>query len=279
MQVIGKTLRKQWQLFCLAVMFFTRLPVPRSTSYSHALMNQANRYFSLVGLLLALLLAVFYQLLTSYLPSSVSVILLMIFSVALTGAFHEDGLADMADGIGGGMSPEKRLSIMKDSRLGTYGTITLMLTLALKFALWSHLAALSLILPSIFLAYSLSRALSSSLIFNTPYVSDTDTSKSKPLASKQTLGELLIGVLFGILPLYLFIDIAGFGKFIAALAFTLVVFRSTFRYWLIKRIGGFTGDCLGAAQQISELLIYVVIIVFSPALTEALSLPLAEVVK
>lgn len=251
---------RQWQLFCLATMFFTRLPVPKSTPYSAERLNQANRYFSLVGLLIALVLGLVFYWLSGVFSANVSVVLAMVLSILLTGAFHEDGLADMADGIGGGHTIERRLAIMKDSRLGAYGAITLLLTLLLKFTLLVDLAQLGLLIPCLLLSYALSRAVAASLIFNTAYVSDEEASKSKPLAAKQSLSELSLLIAIGCLPLYLFTGVSHFIGLVISLAMVLLSFRFLFRCWLIKRIAGFTGDCLGAAQQISELLIYLVIL-------------------
>ena len=252
-------LKSQWQLFCLALMFFTRLPVPANTPYSEERMNQANRYFSAVGIVIAALVALSFYFFSSYFSLHVSVLLAMIISVFITGAFHEDGLADMADGIGGGLTVEKRLTIMKDSRIGTYGAITLVLSLFLKFLLLVDLAKLNYFIPSIFLAYALSRAVAASLISMLPYVADIDASKSKPLAAKQSDFELTILFIVGCLPFLFFISISNFSSFLFVCFAVLLAFRWLFKTWLIKRIGGFTGDCLGAAQQISELLIYLVI--------------------
>ena len=254
---------KQWQLFCLSVMFFTRLPVPKSTPYSSGLMNKANRYFPAVGLLVALLLCALYSAFRLLLPLDISVILIMIASLFITGAFHEDGLADMADGMGGGFTVEKRLLIMKDSRIGTYGAVTLILSLLLKFMLLLALAQQQLLIISLVVAYVLSRTLAASLIFNTRYVSDEDKSKSKPLASQQSITELCIVLLSGAAVLTLFIDKAWFTALLISLCVGLCAFRFLFRQWLIKRIGGFTGDCLGAAQQLSEIIIYLTIIAVS----------------
>ena len=251
---------RQWQLLCLAVMFFTRLPVPKSTPYSEQRMNQANRYFSLVGLIVGGLVCAVFGWLTLYFSTTVSVVLAMILSVVVTGAFHEDGLADMADGIGGGTSIERRLAIMKDSRLGSYGAVTLLLILLLKFTLLTGLAELGLLIPSILLSYALSRAVAASLIFNTPYVSEEDCSKSKPLAAKQSLHELVILIAIGCLPLFFFVAINDFVSFFLVLSLVLVSFRYFFRAWLVKGLAGFTGDCLGAAQQTSEVVIYLVIL-------------------
>ena len=251
---------QQWQLFCLAVMFFTRFPVPKSTPYSADLMNKANRYFPLVGLLIAILLSGLYFGLRFIFPLDIAVLLIMIASLLFTGAFHEDGLADMSDGMGGGFSVEKRLAIMKDSRIGTYGAVTLLVSLLLKFTLLVALAKQELLISSLVLAYVLSRAVAASLIFNTAYVSDEASSKSKPLANQQSLIELLMVLSCGFLALVVFIKQPWFITLVVSVVISLAVFRFIFRRWLIKRISGFTGDCLGAAQQISELVIYLCIV-------------------
>ncbi len=226
--------------------------------YSAELLNKSGRYFSLVGLILAGLLCVFYATFSLVFSETISIILLIITSLLMTGAFHEDGLADMADGIGGGMTVEKRLSIMKDSRIGTYGSVTLLMALFLKgFALIeiAKFESLNLFIATLLLGYSLSRALAGSLIYDLPYVADIDTSKSKPLANKQSSFELTLLCAIGAAPLLYF----SFLNAVAIIA-VLLVFRAAFKRWLISRLGGYTGDCLGAGQQISELLIYLTIL-------------------
>lgn len=252
------TIKKQINLFFLALSFFSRLPVPKNLEYSPQLLNQSGRYFSLVGLVIALVLIAFYSIVSLFFPMSIAIILLMVASLLLTGAFHEDGLADMADGIGGGLTTNNRLAIMKDSRLGTYGTVTLVSALALKYLLLAELAQQQLIFASIIVGYTLSRATAASLIFDMTYVSDSDTSKSKPLAMQQTIEELCLLLIIGALPLILL----PFNT-ILIIAILLIVFRVVFKYWLNKRIGGYTGDCLGGAQQLTELLIYLVIVASS----------------
>ncbi|MEW6990141.1 adenosylcobinamide-GDP ribazoletransferase [Colwelliaceae bacterium 6441] len=254
-------IRYQWHLFCLAVMFFTRIPVAKNLPYSEKRMNQANRYFSLVGILIGAIIGIGYCILSALFPLEIVVVLVMIMSVMLTGAFHEDGLADMADGIGGGYTQEKRLLIMKDSRIGTYGATALIMSLLLKFTLLVEIANHSRFIIAVILAYGLSRACAASLIFDTSYVSDESNSKSKPLAAKQSKREYQILVVIGLTPciafFWFFDDVI---PLLITLVCTLWGFRFLFRRWIIARIGGFTGDCLGAAQQISELLIYLVIV-------------------
>ncbi|CAK2082214.1 Adenosylcobinamide-GDP ribazoletransferase [Vibrio crassostreae] len=245
----------QWELFALAMGFFSRLPMPKNTPYSTERMNRSGRYFSTVGLLLGALCGGLFLLLDTVLPSSIAIFLMMSFSLMLTGAFHEDGLTDMADGIGGGMTLERRLNIMKDSRIGTYGASALIMALLGKWVLLHELVSLTGVFMVIVTSYTFSRAIAASLIYDMPYVSDLDTSKSKPLANKQTKGELVFLLFVGVLPSLWF----GL-EFAMVLSVVAYLFRAGFKKWLTARIGGFTGDCLGAAQQLMELLIYLVFI-------------------
>lgn len=247
----------QLNLFYLALSFFTRLPVPKSMQYSEALLNQANRYFSLVGLVIGLLLVLSYSLFSAFLPLTSAILLTMTISLLLTGAFHEDGLADMADGIGGAFTVKKRLTIMKDSRIGTYGAVTLLMALVLKFTLLVELAKQdgNHLLLAIVLGAGLSRAVAGSLISAMPYVSDSEQSKSKPLAQAQSSTELLTLLVIGATPLIFYS-----GSAIFFILIVLITFRWIFKKWLMAKIGGFTGDCLGAAQQIAELLIYITLV-------------------
>ncbi|MEZ9188971.1 adenosylcobinamide-GDP ribazoletransferase [Vibrio sp. 10N.286.52.F8] len=245
----------QWELFALAMGFFSRLPMPKNTPYSTERMNRSGRYFSTVGLLLGVLCGGVFLLLDAILPSAVAIFLMMSFSLMLTGAFHEDGLTDMADGIGGGMTLERRLTIMKDSRIGTYGASALIMALLGKWVLLNELISMTGLFMVIVTSYTFSRAIAASLIYDMPYVSDLDTSKSKPLANKQTKGELVFLLLVGVLPSLWF----GL-EFALVLSVVAYLFRTGFKTWLLARIGGFTGDCLGAAQQLMELLTYLVFI-------------------
>jgi len=256
-------IKSEFNLFFLALSFFSRIPTPKSMIYSPYLLNQANRYFSLVGLLLAVLQGGIFLIFIQILPTPIALILMLAAGLVLTGAFHEDGLADMADGIGGGLNIKQRLSIMKDSRVGTYGVVTLVTILALKYLLLLELAQRGYLstdnhlffLVSLTLGFSLSRAVAASLIINTAYVSEQNSSKSTTLASEQKPQELLILMAVALLPALYF-------SFYEVLILILLVFifRQLFRAWLIDKIGGFTGDCLGAAQQIAEVIIYIVLL-------------------
>ena len=249
-------IRYQYQIFWLALTFFSRIPMPTSLPYSEQRMNHAGRYFALVGLLIGLLLTVCLMTISLVLPLSISLLITIIMGTLLTGAFHEDGLADTVDGLGGGYTVEQRLTIMKDSRLGTYGALALILSVLLRYELL--LALIPQVKPWVvfLLGHGASRSIAGSLIFNTPYVSDLDQSKSKPLAKNQRLFELLILLFTGALPLFFLQPIP-----VLCILVTLMTFRWFFRRWLLRSLGGFVGDCLGAAQQISEILIYITLLV------------------
>ena len=198
-----KQCKAQLNLFYLALSFFTRIPVPKSMHYSESLLNHANRYFSLVGLFIGVLLAMSFVGFTLLFPVNIAILLTMVLSLLLTGAFHEDGLADMADGIGGAFSTDKRLSIMKDSRIGTYGAVTLLMSLLLKFTLLIEIAnqGSNHLLLALILAAGLSRAIAGSLISSMNYWTEHELSKSKPLAQAQSSKELSLLLLIGALPL------------------------------------------------------------------------------
>jgi adenosylcobinamide-GDP ribazoletransferase len=127
-------LRAHLRLLLLAVQFYTRLPVPAWVGYSDELLNKATVYFPLVGWLVGSVAAgAFMGANFLFRNTELALLLSMVASILLTGAFHEDGFADVCDGFGGGWTPDKILAIMKDSRLGTYGVTGLGLLLAGKF--------------------------------------------------------------------------------------------------------------------------------------------------
>ncbi len=126
-------MRKELQVFLTAVMFFTKIPCPGWVDHSKEYLNKSSRYFSLIGIIVGCVGgAVFYGFNVIF-PHSVAILLSMLATVWLTGAFHEDGLADMFDGFGGGWTREQVLEIMKDSRIGTFGVVGLTGILTLKF--------------------------------------------------------------------------------------------------------------------------------------------------
>lgn len=244
-------IRAELESFLGAVRFFTRLPVPAWVGHSAEGLNRSARYFPAVGLLIGGLAAGAFWLAALVLPKSIAVLAAMGITLLATGAFHEDGLSDAADGIGGGWGKGRILEIMKDSRVGSYGVVALWLALTAKLAaLYEAPAAW---LPLLLLAgHAWSRLLSTALLATMDYVREDLESKSKPLATRLSPGGLALAILFGAVPLLLLPPLAVAGGVIASLLATLWL-AAKFRRWL----GGYTGDCLGAVQQVAEVAFYI----------------------
>lgn len=261
---IQENVKHQWRLWLIALGFFTRLKIKPIANFEPQWLNQASRYYGFVGLLVGLLCATVYWVASLFWPQSIAIIFSMVTSVLITGAFHEDGLADTWDGFGGGWNVEQKLVIMKDSRLGTYGALALVLALLLKFQLLvelTSLTALSGILPNVVIAllaaHCLSRVFAVSLIFDQKYVRDIDSSKVKPMTEKQSASELVILLMSALLPLLLLPSVLSI-----ALIISLVLLRVFIVKWYQAQLGGYTGDLLGQAQQLSELVIYLCFLTF-----------------
>ena len=249
-QTTAAGLRREWQAFWLAMGFLTRIPVPVTVDYSQRLMNQCSVYFPLVGLLLGGLYAGLYTLLAGFWSPQVCVLLVLGFHLWITGAFHEDGMADCADGLGGGYTVARRLEIMKDSRIGTYGAVALGVTLALKVALLTDTQPVWL---ALLLAPAISRLTPLCLMRALVYVSDPDTSKSKPVAegfSGQRLGVAVAGVAALAL-------VAGVAlEALMAVVSVVLVWGAMLR----RSLGGYTGDALGASVILSELVFLLMLV-------------------
>lgn len=255
-----KAAKLQLELFWIALGYFSRIPIPANLDFSSQKINQACRYFPLVGWLVAGISSGVYYVTQLYLSTDIAILFAMLIGVLLTGAFHEDGLIDSADGMGGGWSTAQKLLIMKDSRVGSYGAIAMWFVLTLKFALLSSYAnSDSNVIFAFMLAHPLSRAVATVMMFISPYVRDTDDAKAKQVAAPKQKTDLYISLLLGCAGLFFATE------YIIPIMIALVIFVACFRYFAHKQVGGITGDVLGAAQQISELLIYVVLIVAAPA--------------
>lgn len=247
-------IRTQLIYFFAALRFFTRLPIPAWVGHSQDQLNHAARYFPLVGILVGLIAATVTLLAALVLPVSIAIVLGMAASILATGAFHEDGFADACDGFGGGWDKSQILTIMKDSRVGSYATVGVALLLLAKWNALVEIAA-SFDLPTLGLtliaAHATSRLAATCLIFTLNYVREDAAAKAKPLAVRMMPHELLIAVMTGLTPCIL---LPASHLLIALVAVALCTWLAA-RYF-VRRIGGYTGDCLGATQQIAELAFY-----------------------
>lgn len=259
---------RQIVLFLTAVQFLTRLPTPRLEGFTPARLAQSTRYFPLVGVLVGLINLAVWWLASRRLPPAVCVGLMLVVSTLATGALHEDGLADACDGFGGGTNRERVLSIMKDSRIGAYAAIGIVLMVGLKWAALEALAtaaAAAAMFPLLVIgAHLMSRWCACALIWRLPYARTEGEAKAAPFAGALTgrgwLGSGLIGLL-GFAPI-VFVCLRAAGgasarslaaAALAAGAMSAAVTASVAAAYVRRRIGGYTGDCLGAVQQLSEL--------------------------
>jgi adenosylcobinamide-GDP ribazoletransferase len=249
---------QQIRLFFIALQFFTRLPIPAWVGFEASWLQHASRYFPLVGCVVAAIAAAVYWLAALVLPAPVAAVLSTAATIYMTGAFHEDGFADTCDGLGGGMTRERALEIMKDSRIGAYGAIGIVCMLATKLSALAMLPP-RLAVAALFLAHPFSRLAATALIWRLEYV--RGEGKSKPLAHRMTHGEFAIAAATCVLPAAALLA-AGWIAPGAVLAAALAALAAAL--WLgrtfVRRLGGYTGDCLGALQQVAEALVYVAVL-------------------
>ncbi|MFP5392262.1 MAG: adenosylcobinamide-GDP ribazoletransferase [Gammaproteobacteria bacterium] len=251
-------LTHQCRLFFIALQFFTRVPIPAWVGFEPAWLHQASRYFPLVGVLVGAVGAAVYAAAAWIWPAPVAALLSTAATVYLTGAFHEDGFADTCDGFGGGLSRERVLEIMKDSRIGSYGAVALVLLLGLKLALLACMPPTTAVAALLF-AHPLSRLAASSLILTLDYA--RENGKAKPMAQQMRAGEFAIAALTALVPA---VALAACGWLSASSVAFGVLAAAAVAFWLgakfQRRVGGYTGDCLGAVQQVSEVAIYLCVL-------------------
>ena len=278
---LHRLMREPLARFFTALGYFTRLPVPAWVAWSPERLARAGAWLPLVGWVVGFAGAGALYALAQVLPASLAVILSMALTIRLTGAFHEDGFADSCDGLGGGWDKAQVLAIMKDSRIGSYGTIGMVLMLLAKAAALVELAepaalaslagSAASVLPAdpmspgvdvalaLLVAHPLSRLAATVVMHHLPYVRADDSAKSAAVARPLAPAELALAAACGLLPLLLLPPASALGALLAAAAVTVWTAR-LFR----RQLGGYTGDLLGATQQASELSIYLGLLVVAP---------------
>lgn len=237
-----------------ALIFFTRLPFWKWFKVDNQYFKQVINYWSVVGWLTATIMAATLWLSAQILPYPVAVILAILSRILVTGALHEDGLADFFDGFGGGVTRERILSIMKDSHIGTYGVVSLIFYFLLLYALLSSLS-LHIACLAILAADPLSKFIASGITLRLTYARNEESSKAKVVYNKMTILPFVVSALFGLLPIVIFLP---YRYWLAILLPILVFLLLT---TLMKRkIGGYTGDCCGALFLLCELSVYLSIV-------------------
>lgn len=240
-----------------ALIFFTRLPFWRIKEIPAAYFKQVVNYWPLVGWLTGGLMAGVLWLSTFLFPLPVGILLAILCRLLITGALHEDGLADFLDGFGGGTTRERTLAIMKDSHIGTYGVIGLVVYYLL---VWSLLGTLSVpLLYGIMIAGDTwSKFVAGQLINVLPYARKEEDSKAKNVYNRMGLPSFLFALACGALPLFVFLPMV----FWLAAMLPLLVFLLLY-YLMQKRLQGYTGDCCGATFLLCELSFYFGVVIIA----------------
>ena len=246
-------MKKEWHIFKTSLLFFTRIPVGGHGEWEQEYVDKATSYLPVIGLLVGGLGGLVFVGSTYLFPQAVAIVLSMVATVLLTGAFHEDGFCDVCDGFGGGYTKEQRLMIMKDSRSGAYAVVGAALLLLLKFSALTSLS-ITLIPLTLIAGHTISRTTIIWFVSIHTYARDDNQSKSKPLAKSLPLSRIIISTIAGSLTLLLLPWLPA----IAGLIVSIIVFVIWSKY-VVKRLGGYSGDCLGATQQLVEVAFYLTI--------------------
>ena len=262
--------QEELRAFALAVHFLTRLPAPAEEAYSPQRLAASVRHYPLVGALVGAFCAGIFWLADIALPGSVALLLAVAAGLALTGAMHEDGLADTFDGIGAGahqnagnstdeevgnrsdLQRSRMLEVMRDSRLGAFGATALVMALAIKVTTLASLPPLA-VCVALIVGHGLSRLSCIVLMQTSTYVRKAGI--ATPMAGRfgflswltvlTTAAVLLVGLFLLLGPLAASLALAG-----------LIAGHTLMRLSFERQLGGYTGDTLGAVQQASEIGLY-----------------------
>ncbi len=239
-----------------AFIFFTRLPIWQHKMFylDAKYFENVINYWAITGWLTAGVMAGTLWVAAQFLPFSVAVIMAIVARIWLTGALHEDGLADFFDGMGGGHTKERILAIMKDSFIGTYGVLALVIYYLLLFNVLIQFD-LQMAVVLILAADPLAKFISSNITLLLPYARSGDTSKSGVVYRKMQLMPFVLSAVFGVLPLLLLLEAKmWWAMIVPILLFFLLA------YFLKKKIGGYTGDTCGALFLLNELSILIAVL-------------------
>lgn len=249
-------MKQQLNLFFHALLFYSRIPAGK-INYSEENLTNAFRYFPLVGIIVGAIGGGVFWLFQWIFPIPVALVMAIAAMVLVTGALHEDGLSDFFDGFGGGRDKERILSIMKESTIGAYGVIALILLFLLKFTLLLSIDPSHIII--VLMAAHASSRIMPVLMVNSSRYARTGESKAMHTRRKTDMTTFLIALAFGLVPL---IFMPWLIILVVILVYTVIMIL--LKKYTEKKIDGFTGDVLGALQQFSELAFYLIYVAVCP---------------
>jgi adenosylcobinamide-GDP ribazoletransferase len=240
--------RSELETFLGAIRFFTRLPVPGTLGLDAIALERAMRYFPAIGLIVGGLAGLSFAVTSFFWPKTLAVLAAMATATLVTGALHEDGWSDMVDGFGGGWDRDKVLAIMRDSCVGSFGATGLAMLLLVRFFALIEIDLL-LVPVALIAGHAVSRLCSTGVFRALDYA--RPEGKAKPFSNKLGQGDMIFAAVSATLPVLLLPPWQSIPGLILAAGAT---------FWLARlfqrRIGGYTGDCLGAVQQLAEVAFY-----------------------
>jgi adenosylcobinamide-GDP ribazoletransferase len=231
-----------------AFQFLTRIPMP-STTFEENSLSRSVKFFPLVGLVVGSGAALLQRILTVHLARPLTAFVVLTYLVLITGCLHEDGLADTADGFGGGWTKDRILAILRDSRIGSYGAIALILSLLARYMLLASLP-MERFTAYIISAHVLSRWSSLPLSYFLAPAREQEGQGAR-IARLISFPSLLFGSLVSIAIVFFALRRSSVAPLLAA---PLLVVLSGWFYQ--RKIGGITGDCFGATNQLTEIAVY-----------------------
>ena len=241
-------IRRKLETFAAAIQFFTRLRTPGTQAQGSVALERAIRYFPATGLIVGGIAALVFALASVFWPKTLAVLAAIAVAIYLTGALHEDGWSDMVDGFGGGQDKEKTLAIMRDSCVGSFGAVALIALLLVRFMALVEMDALQVPLALI-AGHAVSRLCATGVLSALDYA--RTEGKAKPFSNRLSRGDLAFAGLGALLPLLFISPAQSIPGLLLALVATLGL-----AHLFKRRIGGYTGDCLGATQQLAEVAFY-----------------------
>ncbi|HUS53135.1 MAG TPA: adenosylcobinamide-GDP ribazoletransferase [Thermohalobaculum sp.] len=240
--------RNELVLLLSAAGFLTRMPVPGWIGWAEDRIVRASRYFAVIGALIGAFGGLVWWLAGMVFPPVLAAGLALGAIVLLTGAMHEDGLADCADGFGGGKTGAQALEIMRDSQIGSYGALALVFSVGLRWAALSSLTPVSGVI-ALMMAGGISRAMMVPATAMATYARPEGLGSGFAAGARN--GEVVVAM-----GTALALGILGGWAGMVALALAMVV-SDVFLNYMTRRIGGYTGDGLGMMAQLGEIAVLV----------------------
>jgi adenosylcobinamide-GDP ribazoletransferase len=237
--------------FLLAIQFLTRLPVGRWIAFRHEDLPRAAKFFPLVGAIIGTMDALVFLAGRQVFPANIAILAAMLAHVLITGALHEDGFADTADGLAGA-TRERALEIMRDSRIGTFGVLALWFSLTVKFFALQWLVTFDTPIWRAFVVAPLLARCGGVALLATCKNVRPDSQTSGPFASTVSTRELMFAIVYTML-----LVAALLGNVALTIILAAALITECCRAFFQRRLGGITGDCLGATIHLIELTVYV----------------------